>query len=170
MRYLSSIIAIVIAIGLLSGCDGDIRERTYAEFACFGTLEKSGDNYRCEYAGTVENIDPSKLTNPHKVRVTVNRRTGSVAFDGSLVGDCRVADFDAWECIERVPIRGSLGRYDSVHYRSARTDGYLEEWCSVPPDAPAARTPENCKGQRYYGVPLSGISRTTSIFAGSALP
>jgi hypothetical protein len=156
MQHFTSTIAILLALGPLSGCgDGDIRERTYAEVACFGTLGRHNNKYECVGDGSVEQLDRSKTTDLRKV--TVNRRTGAVAFDGRMVGECRVADFDAWECVERVPIRGALGRYDSIQYRSGLSGGgYLEQWCSVSPDAPAARNPKNCKGaQRYYGIPVS---------------
>jgi hypothetical protein len=110
MKHFISTIAIVLALGPLSGCDdGDIRKRTYAEVPCFGILGTNNNKYECVSDGSVEQIDRSKLT--HLRTVTVNRRTGTVAFDGSIVGQCQVADFDAWECVERVPIRG-VGQYD----------------------------------------------------------
>jgi hypothetical protein len=163
MKRLISTIAVLLALGPLSGCgNGDIRERTYAEITCFGFLGKDNDKYECASEGGVKQIDRSKLTSATLHTVTVNRRTGTVAFDGKVVGECRVADFDAWECVERVPTRGGfLGNTDIILYRSGRRDGgYIEDRCNVRPDAPAARTPENCKGnQRYYGVPISGITR-----------
>jgi hypothetical protein len=146
-----SSIVIVLALGSLGGCDGDIRERTYDEVSCSGILKNDNDKYECVRVGTVQQIDRSKLT---RHTVTVNRRNGNVAFDGSLVGECRVADFDVWECVERSPARD----YDSIVYRSGRGGGgYAEQWCRVSPDAPAAHV--NCD-QQYYGIPtMSDITR-----------
>jgi hypothetical protein len=166
MKQLISTITILIAFGTLGGCgddsDRDIRVRKYIEVGCWGFLENVKDGkYKCVRLDNDEDeqVDLNKPSNEHRT-VTVNRRTGTVAFDGRLVGECRVADFDAWECVERVPIRGALGRYDSIHYRTGRKNGgYIEEWCSATPDAPAVRSVENCKGpQRYYGIPVSGFS------------
>jgi hypothetical protein len=132
-----------------------VRKRTYAEVPCAGRLSKINNNkYECSTdAGTYE-IDLTKKT--YFRTVTVNRRTGVVAFDNEMVGECRVADFDTWECTERVPSRGGPKEYDSIQHRSGLSGGgYLEEWCSVKPDAPAVRSLENCYNQRYYGIPVS---------------
>jgi hypothetical protein len=123
------------ALGLLSGCgDNDVREHTFAEVACSGFLGTDNGEYKCTSDnGSVKEVDVGKL--PTRT-VKVNRRTGTVAFDGEVVGECRVADFDSWECVEK-----------TIQYRSSlRNGGYLEEWCSVSPDAPPVPTPDNCKG------------------------
>jgi hypothetical protein len=154
-RFTSAII-VALALGPLSGCDnGDVRERTYYEVGCPGTLVKHDDKYECASERGVTPLYPEKSNVIRKVMV--NRRTGTVAFDGSIVGECRVADFDAWECAERVPTTGSLG--DIIQYRNGLRDGgYLEQWCNVSHGAPAVRSAESCKGdQRYYGIPVSDI-------------
>ena len=159
MKKFVSAIGTLIALCTLTACnDADIRERRFVEVACFGFLEKDNDKYKCASDSGTEEVDPFKIEKSRTV--TINRRTSSVAFDKQIVGDCRVVDFDSWECVERVPVRGALGHYDSIQYRRSLGDGYLEEWCAVQPDAPAARTQQNCKGdQRYYGISVSDVSR-----------
>lgn len=163
MKYLISTIAILL--GPLSGCmEVDVRDRTYAEVVCFGVLTRDHHKFLCTNDdGRAQQIDRSKSF-PHTV--TVNRRTGTVAFDGQIVGECRVADFDAWECIERVPARGGfLNNLDIIKYRSGiRGIGYLEEWCNVESGAPAVRNRENCLGQRYYGMPAEDYISRVWVF------
>jgi hypothetical protein len=152
--------------------DGDIRKRTYAEVACFGELSKNNDRYECKdglrmpsFEIDFAKCDVSNLREDEKDyhlscpfgrgtayfhTVTVNRRTGTVAFDNRIWGECRVADFDAWECTKRDPGRD----FDIIRFRSSRKDvGYLEEYCSAAHDAPVVRSSKNC--ERYWGIPLS---------------
>ena len=92
MSKLAHIIAALTCLSLVSCNDADIRERKFTEVTCFGLLEKENGKYKCLSDGSVEPIDISKS---EKTRVvTINRRTGSVAFDKQIVGDCKVADFD----------------------------------------------------------------------------
>jgi hypothetical protein len=149
----------VTGLVALGGCDsGDVRERTYHEVGCSGTLVEHDDKYECGSERDVTPIDPNKSN--YIRTVIVNRRTGTVAFDGRIVGECHVADFNAWECVERVPARPGRS-YDIIQYRSGISGGgYREEWCDVPPNAPAMRTAESYKGdQWYYGIPVSDFYR-----------
>src|SRR6185437_12523899 len=101
MKNLLLMLSILLASATLGGCDDhDVRTRTYLEVACPGLLVEEKGKYSCvrTSADTLP-IDISALT--YRRTVTVNRRTGSVAFDGQIVGECHVADFDAWECVER---------------------------------------------------------------------
>jgi hypothetical protein len=160
----------IAVLGTLTACDdGDVREHTYLELTCSGILENDHGKYKC-FRGTnseeVEQVDIGTLTS-HRT-VTVNRRTGSVAFDGRLVGKCSVADFDAWECVERSEPHQPTGLvdYDSLWFRSGRNGGgYLEEWCAVKPGAPAVHNSESCKSQqRYYGVPITDVPTRLRFF------
>jgi hypothetical protein len=46
--------------------------------------------------------------------------------------------------------------WDVIRFRSSRSDGgYLEEWCSVQPGAPAVSSFKNCQNQWYWGIPVS---------------
>jgi hypothetical protein len=154
MKNLLLMLSILLASATLGGCDDhDVRTRTYLEVACPGLLVEEKGKYSCVRTSTdTVPIDISTLT--YRRTVTVNRRTGSVAFNGQLIGECHVADFDAWECVDRTE-RSPKATYDIVWYRWGRSEGgYIEDWCDVKPGAPAAHATENCDGQRYYGISI----------------
>ena len=163
MKQLALMLA-VFAFGSLSSCnEGDIRERTYAEVSCFGFLEEDGDQYKCARDYGDKQIGRDELTKATTHTVKVNRRSGTVAFDGGVAGECRVVDFDSWECVERLP-RGRLLLFDVMRYRYSRSaGGYVEDWCNANPNGQTAHTFENCQ-QRYFGLPVSETTRLRAYF------
>jgi hypothetical protein len=146
-------LATVLASWLV-GCDADrdrdIRERIYVtEIACDGFLQKDNRGaYRCED----ELVDLKKHSNygPHTVKV--NRRTGSVAFDGRPLDDRRVVDFDEWECVLKL---GVVGESRIVNpYRGHQYGGYVQSICSVDINT----SEQECEKRRYFGLYLSDDS------------
>jgi hypothetical protein len=143
---------ITVLASLLVGCDidRDIRERTYeTEIACDGFLERDTSGaYRCDD----RLVDLKKHSNyvPHTVKV--NRRTGNVAFDGIPLDDCRVVDFDEWECVLKKFV---IGKSRIVNpYRGHQYGGYVQSICAVD-----INTSElECENKRYYGLYLNDNS------------
>jgi hypothetical protein len=146
---------------LLIGCDvdrdrdRDIRERIYeTEIACDGFLQKDNRGaYRCDD----KLVDLKKRSNysPHTIKV--NRRTGSVAFDGRPLDDCRVVDFDEWECVLNL---GVVGKSRIVNpHRGHRYGGYVQLICSVDINT----SEQECERGRYYGLYLSEYSTLRSF-------
>jgi len=150
LKPLISTITVLLALGMLGGCDDnrDIRERTYAtEVGCSGLFfQKENDGtYKCDD----QNVDLKKNTNYVAHTFVVNRRTGQVALDGNPLSECRVVDFDTWDCITRL----NMGNYDIIHrYRGRSDGGYVQLICS----ASKSNAPEDyCQDLKYFGIPSS---------------
>jgi hypothetical protein len=144
-----SLLAIVL-VNVLVGCDierdRDIRERIYqTEIACDGFLQKDNTGaYRCDD----KLVDLKKNSNYVNHTVKANRRTGSVAFDGRPLDDCRVVDFDEWECVLKL---GVVGKSRIINpYRGQQYGGYVQSICSVDLNT----SEQECEARRYYGLYL----------------
>jgi hypothetical protein len=151
-RRLAFLVAVLAS--LLVGCDvdrdRDIRERTYeTEIACDGFLQKDNRGaYKCDD----KLVDLKKNSNYTNHTVKVNRRAGSVAFDGRPLDDCRVVDFDEWECVLKL---GVVGKSRIVNpYRGHQYGGYVQSICSVDINT----SEEECEKRRYFGLYLSDDS------------
>jgi hypothetical protein len=144
---MKQLIPALLALGMLGGCDDnrDVRERTYTtEVGCSGWFERDNDGtYKCDE----EKVDLKKTTNYLAHKFVVNRRTGQVALDGHPLSECRVVDFDAWDCIDRI----RMGSYDIIHrYRGRNDGGYVQLICSASkPNAPE----DYCQDLKYFGMP-----------------
>jgi hypothetical protein len=145
-KRLISTNTVILALVMLGGCDvdRDIRERTYeTEIACDGFLQKDTSGaYRCDE----KLVDLRKLSSriPHTIKV--NRRTGNVALDGRPLEDCRVVDFDEWECVLKL---GVIGKSRIVNpYRGHQYGGYVQSICAVDINT----SERECENKRYYGL------------------